>query len=180
MKGKIFIFSMITVFVVVFTFNIIHAEERFVDNADGTVTDNQTGLMWAKNGSPGDLTWQDSEDYCRTPAIAAYKYSDWRMPTIEELKTLYVKDSEGHETDCGLDSRVDLIFELNCTWIWSADLPPTPQTSEKRKTKRVRSVMAYVFDLGRGYRYADRRVHKKNLRALPVRGEMKKAERNAE
>jgi hypothetical protein len=156
----------------IYAFNLTRAaEERFVDNGDGTVTDTQTELMWSKSSSPGDLTWQDAETYCKTPAIAGYKYSDWRMPTIEELQSLYIKDHEGYETICGLKARVDPIFELTCTWIWSADLPPTPQYSE---TKKVRSVMAYVFDLGRGYKYADRMVHKKNLRAFPVRGTMKK------
>jgi hypothetical protein len=172
MRTRMLIFAIILALVVVFVFNITGAEERwFVDNGDGTVTDTQTGLMWSKTSSPGDLTWQDAEAYCKVPAIAEYKYTDWRMPTIEELKTLYRKDSKGFETDCGRKARVDPIFELTCTWIWSADLPPTPQYSE---TKKVRSVMAYVFDMGRGYKYADRMVHKKNLRALPVRGTMKK------
>jgi hypothetical protein len=174
MRKKIFISTLIITLAVVFVVILTRAaEQRFVDNEDGTVTDTQTGLMWSKTSSPGDLTWQDAEAYCKVPAIAEYKYTDWRMPTIEELKTLYMKDVEGYETDCGLKAWVDPIFELTCTWIWSSDLPETPQFSKKGKTRRVRSVMAYVFDLGRGYKYADRMVHKKNLRALPVRGTMK-------
>ena len=63
------------------------AFERFVNNHNGTVTDNQTGLMWAAqdNGSP--INWMDANAYCR-----AYKgggYADWRMPTLEELAGLY-------------------------------------------------------------------------------------------
>jgi hypothetical protein len=173
---KFLIFIMIIILGIVCKFAIIQAEERFVDNDDGTVTDMQTGLMWAKRCSPGDLSWQDAEAYCKMPAIAGYKYTDWRMPTIEELKTLYIKDAEGYETDCGLKIRVDPIFELTCTWLWSSDFPETPQFSKREKARKIRSVMAYVFDLGRGYKYADRMVHKKNLRALPVRGTMKKTE----
>ena len=174
MSKKIFIFTIIIALVAVFMFNLTQAIERFVDNGDGTVTDSQTGLMWAKSSSPGDLAWEDAATYCKTPAIAGYKYSDWRLPTIEELKTLYIKDVKGYETDCGLNVRVDPIFELTCAWFWSSDLPATPQSSEKRKVRKVRSVMAYVFSLERGYKYADRMVHKKNMRALPVRGPMKK------
>jgi hypothetical protein len=141
------------------------AEERFVDNEDGTVTDTQTGLMWAKTSSPGDVTWYDAQIYCNIPAMDSLylKYDDWRMPTVEEVRTLYDKSFEAWETDCGRHVRVNPVFEVSCDWIWSADLPDPPQPD-------VRSVMAYVFDLGRGYHYADRMVHKKHMRALPVRG----------
>lgn len=128
--------------------------------------------MWAKSSSPGDITWHDAEIYCNTPAMDSLylKYDDWRMPTIEELRTLYLKDSKGREADCGLKIRMDPVFDVSCAWIWSADLPPTPESSAKGKVRKVRSVMAYVFDMERGYQYADRMVHKKNMRALPVRG----------
>ena len=40
-------------------------EPRFTDHGDGTVTDNLTGLMWAKNGNlPGEsLLWESGLDY---------------------------------------------------------------------------------------------------------------------
>ena len=176
MRTRILVFTIITALVAVFVFNITRAaEKRFVDNGDGTVTDTQTGLMWARSSSPGDLNWEDAETYSKNPAMDSLylKYDDWRMPTIEELKTLYLKDSKGQETDCGLKVRIDPTFEVSCAWIWSSDFPETPQFSKRKKARKVRSVMAYVFDLGRGYNYADRMVHKKNLRALPVRGTMK-------
>ncbi len=175
MRKKLLIFIIILALVLIFAFSRTRAvEKRFIDNGDGTITDTQTGLMWAKNSSPGDLTWQDAETYCKTPPIASYKYTDWPMPTIEELKTLYRKDFEGYEADCGLKVRIDPIFEVTCVWIWSSDLPETPSFSKDGKERKVRSVMAYVFDLGRGYKYADRMVKKKSKRALPVRGTMKK------
>lgn len=181
MRTRILIFTIILALVAVFVFNITGAEEkRFVDNGDGTITDPQTGLMWAKNSSPGDLTWQDAETYCKTPPIAGYKYTDWRMPTIEELKTLYRKDAEGYEADCGLKVRIDSIFEVTCAWLWSSDLPETPSFSKDGKERKSRSVMAYVFDLGRGYKYADRMVKKKSKRALPVRGTMKETQETQE
>ena len=176
MRARILILTIIIAFVAVFVFNITRAaEKRFVDNEDGTVTDTQTGLMWAKSSSPGNISWQDAAFYCKSPAMDSLylKYDDWRMPTIDEFKTLYIKDSKGHETDCGLKVRVDPIFELTCSWFWSSDLPPAPHSS-------TRSVMAYVFDMGRGYKYADRMVHKKNLRALPVRGAMKETQETQE
>ena len=121
------------------------AEERFVDNGDGTITDTLTGLMWAQSSSPGDITWQDAEIYSRNPAMDSLylKYDDWRLPTIEELKTLYLKKSKGYETDCGLKIRIDPVFEVTCAWFWSADLPETPEYSKKDKARKIKSVMAY-------------------------------------
>lgn len=169
MRGKFLILTIIIALASIFTWNVVHAEEnRFVDNGDGTVTDTQTDLMWAKSSSPGDLNWEDAETYCNNPAMDSLylKYDDWHMPTIEELRTLYSKDIKAYKADCGLKIRIDSVFDISCAWIWSADLPPAPHEA-------ARSVMAYVFDLGRGYKYADRMVHKKNMRAVPVRGTMR-------
>ncbi|MBF0537120.1 MAG: DUF1566 domain-containing protein [Nitrospirae bacterium] len=70
---------------------------RFTDNADGTVTDNLTGLVWSKNaGTPiagacayGLKTWQQALDLMKCLNTAAYLgYSDWRLPNIKELFSL--------------------------------------------------------------------------------------------
>lgn len=67
-----------------------------------TMTDNLTGLMWAKNGSTpaiadggadcssaGIRTWLNAMKYvdCMNTA-SAYGYTDWRMPNLVELNTL--------------------------------------------------------------------------------------------
>ncbi len=60
---------------------------RFTDNADETVTDNLTGLMWAKNANiDGTRTWNDAVDYCNTLDYAGY--NDWRLPNVRELYSL--------------------------------------------------------------------------------------------
>jgi hypothetical protein len=135
------------------------AQDRFTDNGDGTVTDNQTGLMWAKTDTQGDVTWKDAERYCKVgPPQIIGKYDDWRMPTIEELETIYHKEGEGYETDCGQVVKVFPAIQLSCGWVWSSE---------------QKSITARVFNFHRGYIYTDRRVHMKHYRALPVRS-MKK------
>ena len=66
------------------------APSRFVDNLDGTVTDTQTNLMWAKNGWRLDfmsaLTWQEAIEKCRDFSLSGH--SDWRLSSVEEWKTL--------------------------------------------------------------------------------------------
>ena len=133
------------------------AGDRFTDNGDGTVTDHQLKLMWARHDNQGDITWKEAERYCKMgPAQVMGKYENWRMPTLAELESLYVRDKSvaGYETDCGQKVRIVPIIRLSCGWVW---------TGEKR------SITAKVFNFHRGYSYTDRRVHRKAYRALPVR-----------
>jgi hypothetical protein len=71
--------------------------QRFTDNGDGTITDSLTGLMWLKDGgcmkakgknaltAVTDLNTHTSQYNC---AGYAGSYSDWRLPTVNELKSL--------------------------------------------------------------------------------------------
>ena len=57
-----------------------------VDNGDGTVTDQQTHLMWQVAESSSKMTWEDALSYCETSTVAGY--SDWRLPDHNELTAL--------------------------------------------------------------------------------------------
>ncbi len=70
---------------------------RFTVNADQTVTDNLTGLAWAKDaGTPtvgsctgGIKTWQAALNYVACLNTQNYLgYSDWRLPNVNELESL--------------------------------------------------------------------------------------------
>jgi hypothetical protein len=63
-------------------------DPRFTDNRDGTVTDNLTGLMWAKDANAeGSKTWSSAVDYSNNLTLG--NYSDWRLPNIKELLSLF-------------------------------------------------------------------------------------------
>ncbi len=62
------------------------SEGRFVDNGDGTVTDNCTGLIWQKDTAPGKYTWQDALKYCENLDLAGHM--DWRLPNVRELESI--------------------------------------------------------------------------------------------
>ncbi len=55
-------------------------------NKDGTVTDEVTELVWQAVVSKNPLTWQEAVNYCDTLELAGH--SDWRLPTIRELRSL--------------------------------------------------------------------------------------------
>jgi len=70
---------------------------RFTDHKDGTITDNLTGLMWTRNaGTPGvgqckggGRDWEEAFVYVKCANSANYSgYSDWRVPNINELRSL--------------------------------------------------------------------------------------------
>jgi len=61
--------------------------ERFVDNQNGTVTDTETQLIWQKDqdwDSGGDF--EPAVQYCQDLVLGPF--SDWRLPRIDELRTL--------------------------------------------------------------------------------------------
>lgn len=63
------------------------AVDRFIINGDGTITDTKTELMWAKQDNGIPINWNDSVIYCQNYSGGGYQ--NWRMPTLDELATLY-------------------------------------------------------------------------------------------
>jgi len=88
----------------------------FVDNGDGTVTDRATALMWQKDGSLKGMTWADAKEYINKLNSERFVgYSDWRLPTIEELASL-MKSSRAKG-----NLYIDPIFSEKQMFCWSAD-----------------------------------------------------------
>ncbi|MBU0767638.1 MAG: DUF1566 domain-containing protein [Proteobacteria bacterium] len=134
------------------------AGDRFTDNGDGTVTDHQLGVMWAKTDNQGDINWKQAGLWIKYtfPYTIKAKYDNWRLPTLAELESLYIKEKKikGYETDCGQRVKIASVIKLSCGWVW------TSETS---------AIQAFIFNFNRGYHYSDRMVHNKAYRALPVR-----------
>jgi len=71
----------------------------YVDNADGTVTDNNTGLMWQQTDDGVTYDWYKASgttdtvlnpggiDVCGNLITAGY--GDWRLPSVRELLTIF-------------------------------------------------------------------------------------------
>ena len=60
---------------------------RFVDHGDGTVSDQTTRLMWQKEDDGKRKNWFEAEKFAETLSLAGH--SDWRVPTLEELASLW-------------------------------------------------------------------------------------------
>jgi hypothetical protein len=64
------------------------AEEGFVDNGDGTVTDTKRNIMWQKGDNGKEVLFVEAQEYCR--ALRLGGYTDWRLPKAEERETAVV------------------------------------------------------------------------------------------
>ena len=66
----------------------------YTDNGDGTVTDNNTSLMWIQDGTGSGCnngstaTWSEAIDFCEALDYAGH--TDWRLPNAKELHSIVV------------------------------------------------------------------------------------------
>ncbi len=66
-------------------------EPNYVDNGDGTITDDVNGLMWQKYESSDLLDWQDAVEYVQRMNAKKYLgYADWRIPTVADSYSLII------------------------------------------------------------------------------------------
>jgi hypothetical protein len=54
--------------------------------------DPSSGLTWTGKDNSKDVNWHQAMGYCRDLRLAGY--SDWRLPTIDELEGIYDKGTE--------------------------------------------------------------------------------------
>lgn len=74
------------------------SDQVFVDNGDGTVTDEKNGFIWCKEDSWQILQdWIDFQEALRFADDMNKKdhlgYHDWRIPEKEEAESLFAPDN---------------------------------------------------------------------------------------
>lgn len=63
-----------------------YGENAFVDNGDGTITDQATGLTWMQNDNGAGTVWGEALSYCESLTLGGH--DDWRLPNIKELQSI--------------------------------------------------------------------------------------------
>jgi Protein of unknown function (DUF1566) len=86
--------------------NTEYGKNKFVDNGDGTVSDNATGLMWQKADDGNGRDWEDSLEYAENLELATY--SDWRLPNAKELQSIVDYSRSPQTTQ---SPAIDPVFE---------------------------------------------------------------------
>jgi hypothetical protein len=109
---------------------------RFIDNKNGTVTDDLTGLIWLKNANCTDtvggivragglLDWQSALTWSNNLANGKCGLSDnsaagnWRLPNIHELRSLI--DYSRHDPALPDDHPFSMVQPV---WYWSSTTNP--------------------------------------------------------
>ncbi|UMB59650.1 DUF1566 domain-containing protein [Lutibacter sp. A80] len=89
-----------------------YGTNNFVDNGNNTISDNNTGLMWAKDDDGVVLDWEDALAYAENSELAGY--TDWRLPNVKELQGIVDYSRSPTATDpANVGPAIDPIF--NCT-----------------------------------------------------------------
>jgi len=132
----------------------IQSESRFIINKDGTVLDTKTKLMWAVRDNGSGISWKEAKSYCENYPAGGYK--DWRLPTSDELTSLY-ESSKSRPAACNTVYNIHVateLIDLTCYAPWA---------SETKDSK------AAYFSFNTGKWYWKPQAHTNSTRALPVR-----------
>jgi len=112
-----------------------------LEDAGKMWTDPETRLTWTKKDNGGDVNWQKARSYCLNLRLAGY--SDWRLPTIDELSDIYEPKititgqlGSGSEVTWHVKGKLQL-----SGWQWS-------------NTQGNESWEAWVFLFANGQRYS--------------------------
>ncbi|MEI7637743.1 MAG: caspase family protein [Syntrophus sp. (in: bacteria)] len=127
---------------------------RFIAYSNGTVTDTRTNLMWAAKDNGSDINWANAKRYCEN--YRGGGYTDWRMPTQDELAGLY-DAGKSRAMACSTSYQIHVATELIDITCW------VPWASETRGSDAAYS----SFRNGKRYWYPQ--SYDGSHRALPVR-----------
>lgn len=118
-------------------------KSRFMKHSNGSVTDHYTALNWAGSDNGGDISYEEALRYA-----GSYPGGGWRLPTVEELKTLYEEMIATHQSN--------LLIELTQHWLWASSPPQE-------------SPWGFLVNVENGYVFKDLRSARYAFRVLLVR-----------
>lgn len=89
--------------------------EPVVLRDDRVVNDHVTNLMWQQDEDPERFNWREAEEYLAGMNSKDFAgYSDWRIPTTEELVSLLTPRKNG-------DYFIDPVFHKEILGTWTCD-----------------------------------------------------------
>jgi hypothetical protein len=110
-------------------------DNGFVDNGNGTVTDVATGLIWQKGGSLRVMTREETGEHIKGLNQKKFGgYTDWHLPTIEELASLM--ESSWKNSPMFMDP----VFDNHHKSYWSSD------TSGPNKAWKANFHLGFIID----------------------------------
>jgi len=140
----------------------LQRQGRFVSFSDGTVLDTRNGLMWSSIDFRRNVDWQSAESFCRSFSVGGY--NDWRLPSLNELQTLY----DERKTDKDGYHITDLIRITG--YVWASDFQVLMISVPGNQSVLNDRQLAGYMDFKSGKRdYTEARHKGSKFRILPVR-----------
>jgi len=110
--------------------------------------------MWTAKDNGRNIDCQGAKSYCENYRRGGY--TDWRMPTQDELAGLY-DSSKARKTACGYNAGITELLDLTCNWVWASETHGS-------------EAAVFWFSVGiRDWRPPVQRLQQYDYRALPVR-----------
>ena len=131
----------------------IAKDGSFIAYDNETVLDTKTKLMWAAKDNERNVNWANAKKYCED--YRGGGYTDWRMPTQQELVGLY-DGAKPNKADCGFDVHLTKLIRLTCIFVWTSETLGSDAAS-------------FYFGTGGGQQYMVKKSIVDNYRVLPVR-----------
>lgn len=128
---------------------------RFIAYDNGTVLDTKTDLIWAGQDNGSDVTWTKAKAYCEN--YRGGGYTDWRMPTQDELAGLSDKSNVYKSARYGYDVHLTKLIRLTCGFVWASE------------TRESTPAGAAGFSFSENEREWTVQILGDSCRALPVR-----------
>ena len=83
------------------------------DDTTQIVTDSNTGLEWQDDAIGSTMTWQSAIDYCEGLSLDGFE--DWRLPNINELKTIVDRSKVNPAIVSGFDNVLSSYYWSSTT-----------------------------------------------------------------
>ena len=103
--------------------SVVVAEERFVDNGDGTVTDTRRKIMWQKSDNGKEVTFGEAQEYCKILRLGGH--ADWRLPKPDERETAVVVELMMSRHSRDAHAHFDLYWSSDSTALLPFNYPPS-------------------------------------------------------
>jgi hypothetical protein len=132
---------------------------RFIAYDNGTVLDTKTNLMWAAKDNGNTINWTDAKSYCEN--YRGGGYTDWRMPTQDELAGLY-DEAKTYTADNGEIFHLTKLIHLTSFAVWASEIGVFTSAPSRNTLAAT-----FIFSNGKRLRIGALRVSE--TCALPVR-----------
>ncbi len=142
---------------------LIYGTSSFVDNGNGTINDQATGLMWTQSDSGVGMDWEQALAWAQTKnGEKLAGYSDWRLPNTKELQTLvdYTRSAEATAA-ANVGPAINPLFKISSITneAGAADYPYFWTNTSARASSTAPFNSAWYVAFGRAVDSSGRDLH---------------------